>query len=201
MPFAVLILLFTITAAIAQNNFDREPTYYYARAMNRDQYRKITFDDGGTRYVNLYPLFQYAAAPHGAFAPPSQSPMPHWLPLKIHIIQGATNGVLGRVANQTLPPGNIFIKNYPGAQNLIDGRELYCYAIADGTFTYRNVLGAKTTVPCYNYGHPYNPLGSDPLAGITNLTVIQATTNAPPATAATNRPVRLAPPPQTIFIK
>jgi hypothetical protein len=92
-------------------------------------------------------------------------------------------------------------KTIPAPKNLIDGRELYCYAIADGTFTYRNVLGAKTTVPCYNYGHPYNPLGSDPLAGITNLTVIQATTNAPPATAATNRPVRLAPPPQTIFIK
>lgn len=130
----------------------------------------------GERYYDLRPLYSWI----GAASHRTPKPIKDWFgggidgPIFAHyrVIQVAEDGLLVREERSSLyddPSDPFFLKNYPNFKNLTDHQEIRFLALRTGNYRYVNAFKEAVTVPCYDYGLPYDPWAVQKAMQSTNL--------------------------------
>lgn len=165
------------------------PSVFAQTVLPYHPYRKV-----GDRYYDLRPLYSWInAASHVTVAQRYMTvpnPMKDWFgvdrgdPIFVHysVIQVAEDGLLVREERSSLYNDRVvygdsfFLKNYPDFKKLTDHQEIRFLALRAGSYRYTNTLGSVKTVPCYDYGVPYDPWALQKAKQTTNF---MASTNPP----------------------
>lgn len=137
-------------------------------ALLNHPYRQIVLPDGtdSVRYANLGPIYAWLQKPEGT------QPMADWsvcvnktleeftvlevLPDGLMVEQQyhKWNAYLGTMQTAR---GIIFLANYPGAVNCVDGQKIDFIALLNGVHRYTDRDGKTHSLPRYDYGVPYDP--------------------------------------------
>lgn len=137
-------------------------------------YRKV-----GDKYYDLNPLYSWITSikqkekARQQIAPEEarNRPMKAWFGvvepyegvlIQYKVAQVLDDGLLVQESRFTSYGGTVvddpfFLRNYPGYKNLTDNQKIRFLALRSGSYKYTDTQGATRTVPCYDYGVPYNP--------------------------------------------
>ena len=168
----------------------------YAQTLPFHPYRKV-----GDKYYDLNPLYSWIKSVKQREKQRQEipveevrnRPMKEWFGVvepsegvlvRYKVSQVLDDGLLIQERRTTSYGGTIdgdafFLRNYPGYKNLTDNQDIRFLALRTGSYKYTDTLGATRTVPCYDYGVPYDPWAAQAAAKSRRSTNSPASTNPP----------------------